>query len=1241
MITTFFVVAVFLYYRLAHVNSDACSCLDPLNGNVTNNKTESDIQRCFESLSSCSEVELSNGKFSLREYIDIYNTSNISLLGSEETTVIVCSENAGLSFTRITNLTIKNVSFRNCTHLYRTENNITCRAAVLIMHSTHLNMENVEIRDSDGTGLALIDVSEVVKISHSTFASNKVRSTAQASGGGGLYIEIALSSLSGQKCKTMNYSISHCNFTDNKATSMNKSMHCDDGTFAGIGSGGGMGIWLGIHECPVHIAITDSLLARNTARWGGGLDLKLCNALNNEIRITDSNVTANRANTGGGGIDVLMVGTGTTIAFQGLNFEFNSAQYGGGLLISNRHTNNPNNTNSITSRGCTWRKNFAHYASAIDIFPAGVIDGWATGPMITLKDSTFESNYYNTLRVEKSSNIYTRGEGVIMITALVLIFKGETRFVNNSGSCIYAISSNLEFSPDAYVLFLNNTAENGAGIALIGYAVISVHDNTTLTFCNNNVSQKGAAIFYYSVDRHAYVHKGRCFIQKSVDTDVSNAKFNFFGNTAPKRPVYVNSSDYRASSVFSSVGLANCSFNCVGNFSFADNCNESMLDQLHLHSNKHSCSIKTSETNFSFSNKTEFISFIPGRRTDIPLSNFRGTTFDVAIENLNASIVKTYPSYSQIHSNTMILTGKPGDTALLTLTERGDRKRFFLFKAKIEECPPLYRLTKYHKCKCYTNNHTYYVGFFRCEKYPNVTLRKGFWVGYIKGSMNATKTTLHISYCPNKYCKTDLQDGENDDWHDDFFLLPMNRTKLDTEVCADGRRGTLCGECRENRTVYFYSRSFKCGKTDLCHLGPLFYLLSEILPLTILFLLVIFFNISFTSGDLNGFIFYTQMYVNIIDVGGGFLIRNEIFGKVQFFHKIIYRFFNLDFFGIDILSFCLWRNASTLSILMFKYVTVVYAFVLVLGTVWGIQVCSRCKFARVGKMRYSVIQGISAFLVMAYSQCTEISISILNPITIYKGKEYSFSAVFFQGNIKYFSPEHLPYAIPALLCILTFVTLIPLVLITYPLCNRVLAYLGLAENRVINKLQKPITKIKPLLDCFQGTFKDDLRFFAGLYFVYRATILASRFASSIIIIYAIMELQFIIMLILHTILWPYQKRIHNIIDTLFIANLAIITILKLLTYNLAETSKTKNGIAITRAVELLFGALPLIVIFIYTIYQTVRRVKSCCRRKVSARPESVVTDILLLEDDIREQSLNKSTDSYILMRERQLDVFSK
>ena len=1213
--------------------------------------------------SSCNSVQLLHRSYVLEEYISVYNKSDITLRGTENVTQVTCLKDAGLNFTKITSLTLSNLIFLNCGHLYQVSDNVIFAVAVLIMNANGLLLSKIEIRGSNGTGLGLWNVKGEVNINDCTFAANKMSGSAQqVSGGGGVYLELNnqnSAAVTGSYdsseetrlpgcCVETQYSITGCNFTGNAVTATNRTQTCEDGVPAGISLGGGLSVRLRQQTCGVRIFVSDSSFRHNSAGSGGGVELEMCRTQNNFIQISNTNVTANTVTNGGGGFAVSFVGLGTKhnkVQLQDIHFTSNSAvNYGGGLAVSTRTSSNQVN-NSLSFLGCTWELNSAHYASALDIFPAGVVDAWNARPEIAVENSTFDSNYFLNKYISKG--IFQRGEGVIMVTGLGVRFKGDVTFKNNTGSCIYAVSSKLEFDADVNTLFLNNSAEQGAGIALIGLAIITVHSNSVLTFCNNTVSQRGGAIFYYSIDKHFYVHKNRCFIQKNNHTETTNARVNFFGNTAPTDPIHVSDrQDREDSAIFTTVDLkfccpnvSSCTFDGVGNFTFSDTCSESMIEDSYLNElyyDYFNTSLSTSESSIEFEQPSQALSFVPGQLTAISqLDNNHSTLFDVSIKNFGNSNVSVVKSHHTIHTNQMILMGNSGDRAELTLTEKSSRQSYLSFQVNLSLCPPFYKLVDFW-CECYTNKDTYYVAFFRCEGYNinrQASLREGYWVGYNETDESVNKTFL-MSYCPNGYCNSEVED-------DNYYNLTSDLEELDKLVCEEGRRGRLCGECLENMTVFFYSRRFICGKEDLCHLGLLFYLLSEILPLTILFLLVIFFNISFTSGSLNGFIFFTQMYDAVADVGGGFQRRNRNLRKVQLFHQIIYRFFNLDFFGIDSLSFCLWKNASTLSILAFKYVTVIYAFVLVLVTIGAIRICNRYRLTRLRKSRYSVIQGLSAFLVLAYSQCTEVSFSILNPINIHTSNNTEFTVVFLQGNIGYYSKAHIPYAIPALLCIVMFVYLVPLVLIAYPLCNKVLARLGLAENRFVNKLLFPIIKIKPLLDCFQGTFKDEYRFFAGLYFFYRATILASRFAPTIILIYAIMVLQFIIMLTLHTTLWPYQKRSHNIIDTLLIANLAIIAILKLLHHNLAESSKSHNSTAIVHLLELIFVSLPLLVLVINSIHLFVGKIKKWCKKGHSgAERESKLVDALL-DDDLREQSLNSSTDSYMLMRERQLEMHTK
>ena len=93
----------------------------------------------------------------------------------------------------------------------------------------------------------------------------------------------------------------------------------------------------------------------------------------------------------------------------------------------------------------------------------------------------------------------------------------------------------------------------------------------------------------------------------------------------------------------------------------------------------------------------------------------------------------------------------------------------------------------------------------------------------------------------------------------------------------------------------------------------------------------------------------------------------------------------------------------------------------------------------------------------------------------------------------YLTWTHLFYAIPAGCLFIAFGIVPPVLLIAYPLCYKAFALLHINETRFVPFLCKifPLEKLKPLFDAFQSAFKDNCRYFSGLYFVYRLIILSS------------------------------------------------------------------------------------------------------------------------------------------------------
>ena len=84
-------------------------------------------------------------------------------------------------------------------------------------------------------------------------------------------------------------------------------------------------------------------------------------------------------------------------------------------------------------------------------------------------------------------------------------------------------------------------------------------------------------------------------------------------------------------------------------------------------------------------------------------------------------------------------------------------------------------------------------------------------------------------------------------------------------------------------------------------------------------------------------------------------------------------------------------------------------------------------------------------------------------------------------DIEYFYGRYLAYGIVALLCTVTIMRLgLPLLLTLEPFLNHKINFI----------------KIKPLLDQFQGCYKDKYRYFAGYYMIYRLLIITIVIANS-------------------------------------------------------------------------------------------------------------------------------------------------
>ena len=384
-------------------------------------------------------------------------------------------------------------------------------------------------------------------------------------------------------------------------------------------------------------------------------------------------------------------------------------------------------------------------------------------------------------------------------------------------------------------------------------------------------------------------------------------------------------------------------------------------------------------------------------------------------------------------------------------------------------------------------------------------------------------------------------------------------------------------------------------------------LLSNIIPLTVLFVIIIIFNINFTSGNVNGFILFAQI-LGSLEVHANDIIRFpsalKYMARVQNF---VYRIFSLDFFSLESLSFCVWKGATVMDIMMMKYVTIGYAFALVVFTVLVLRWRKVAKYIpKFFVRKYTLIHGMSAFFTLCYAQCTSTCFQILTPQCLFTSDSVcSNNVVFIEGELEPFYGEHIKYATVAMLLLGVIVFLPPFLLLVYPLLFKILGFCKLSETKFANYMWRmmPIQ----LLDCFQNSFKDEYRFFAGLYFLYRAIALAA-IASAITLtqIYTLIEIQLILVIVLHAAFQPYKEKKHNIIDLLLFSNLALIN--GIAQYNYAEIKgfRAHKSIRITATViiQSVLISLPLVCAIFLLLRKVMKKLK---RTKIAYTEIKTVT----------------------------------
>ena len=147
-----------------------------------------------------------------------------------------------------------------------------------------------------------------------------------------------------------------------------------------------------------------------------------------------------------------------------------------------------------------------------------------------------------------------------------------------------------------------------------------------------------------------------------------------------------------------------------------------------------------------------------------------------------------------------------------------------------------------------------------------------------------------------------------------------------------------------------------------------------------------------------------------------------------------------------------------------------------------VKLCRQCGRRNI---RGSIVDGLSAFLVLCYFQCAHVTFNILMSSVVQgiNGAELH-TRPLFDGELSYFKGDHLYYAAPAILCLVVILIPLPTVLLLEPLLTKILSMDCFTRTEVKWLYNRLRLKVMPFLDSFQACFKEKHRYFAGLYFFF-------------------------------------------------------------------------------------------------------------------------------------------------------------
>ena len=299
-----------------------------------------------------------------------------------------------------------------------------------------------------------------------------------------------------------------------------------------------------------------------------------------------------------------------------------------------------------------------------------------------------------------------------------------------------------------------------------------------------------------------------------------------------------------------------------------------------------------------------------------------------------------------------------------------------------------------------------------------------------------------VSLCPNKYCNFSRIESTSAK----YILHPFY-----DDQCSLHRTGQACGSCKNGYTLAF--DFYDCVNINSCSPGITVVIVMCVIIYWILVIVIILWLMYFQINV--GYLYGIIYYYSVVDILLGHILNySSSFDAIEIIISSVIKL-SPQFLG----KLCFLQGGmSGIDQYVLHYIHPA-GILLILFLLSVIARHSR-RFALF--ISRGAIRSICFILILAYTSIADTSLQLLRHVKFTNTNDLY---TYLSPDTKYFTGHHIIYVIIAILFELIIVVGLPVILLFEPYVNRWINF----------------TRIKPILDQFQGCYRDKCRWFAGVY----------------------------------------------------------------------------------------------------------------------------------------------------------------